>query len=216
MLDFTGVANYSCVWTSNRVLKANLMLSGKNLPNVGDSIYLKGGLLQSFCQDRSNCPNDFSSLSTVLLRAPDLPLVPFPIISAPSTIGFSDDLIIDTTSSYGDAGRAWKVMSWDVQNSDLNVNCTELSLYINTFVNTKSLIRIPYQLLQTKTTYSFQLNLGNFLDKTSAASVNVFIQAIPIPTITIPGIRFYYFVRSLNQLYLISSFFLFFPLFLYR
>jgi hypothetical protein len=177
------------------------MLSGKNLPNVGDSVYLKGGLLQSFCQDLSNCPNDFSLPSTVLLRAPDLPIVPFPIISAPSTIGFSDDLIIDTTSSYGDAGRPWKVMFWNVQTSDLNVNCTELFLYINTFIDTKSLIRIPYQLLQTKTTYSFQLHLGNFLGKTSAASVNVFIQAIPIPTITIPGIKFHYFVRSFNQLF---------------
>ena len=101
------------------------------------------------------------------MRPPLNAISPTVVLSIPSSIGPCDDLVIDATGSYGNGGKPWSSVRWNVvsvmENAKdltifLNQNCTDIS----------SIILIPNKLLVQTNTYTLSLVLTNIFGMSSA------------------------------------------------
>jgi hypothetical protein len=111
----------SCRWTSTAVLRVKL--SSDATVVSGDTFYLKNGLLK----------NSFASSTLFMTNVtdrfftPTTAVAPATVLSAPSTIGLCDDLLVDGSLTSGSGGRALK-MTWNVTFPGLSSNVSTANM----------------------------------------------------------------------------------------
>ena len=111
----------NCRWTSSAVLRVKLPSDATVVS--GDTFYLKNGLLKnSFASSTLYATNVTDRFFT-----PPTAVAPATVLSAPSTIGLCDDLLVDGSLTSGSGGRALK-MTWNVTFPGLSSNVSTANM----------------------------------------------------------------------------------------
>jgi REJ domain/PT repeat len=181
LFKFFKADSTQCTWTNSTSVSATFgIISATSLDDrylsIGDDVTLIAGKLRAFCTDtRAICLTNANSPATrVFTLAPRNPLSPTVIISAPSQVGACTTLTLDATGSFGNGGRPYSAVTWNVTAYDYEKHIPVDALAIQSILNTYSLtnqVRIPILIDYnfTKATYSFSLSLKNFLGQSSTS-----------------------------------------------
>ena len=211
LFAFTGAPLATCTWstssTVNVIIRAvkDIAVSDSSI-NIGSSVTLLGGHLRSYCVGGgSSCTsNPTASNITVLTLKAWKPSAPTVIISSPANLGPCDDLILDTTESYGNGGRLYTSVIWTVSaitygDTDLIVNTSAIQAYVNDFSSKYQMhrpITIPGSML-VAASYTITARLTNFLGVSSSNTIIVSKGSDPkIPNLTIIGPSYRLIVAS--------------------
>ena len=120
LLDFPGVADTSCVWSSDALVIATLETSDIVVP--GDALATRAGVLNNFCA-YSNCACWRAANATNgTIAAPKASDTPAALIIGPVTVGSCSDLALDGSGSTGSGGRAWAVAIWNITSAYVDVH----------------------------------------------------------------------------------------------
>ena len=95
LLDFTGATSAICTWIDKKTVHA-LLAPSANTISPGDQV------------------THIQTLTSVLLSPPIQTQKPIVLMTVPTVVGASDDLLIDLSSSYGHLGRPWINVAWTV------------------------------------------------------------------------------------------------------
>jgi hypothetical protein len=98
---FIDASSAKCVWTSSSQLTATLGTS--TLVNIGATVTLSANRIMPLCSASQTC--SYSSGNNVTLGSPLNAIVPTVSIASAASVGGCDDIVLDPTSSTGDAGR---------------------------------------------------------------------------------------------------------------
>ena len=114
-----------------------------------------------------------SSVVSVTIQAPAVPLLPTLLLSLPTQCGACNDLKIDLSTSTGNGGRPWTSVIWVVlaANGDTKAIASYLTFNYDPIANT---VTVPRYLL-ISTTYSFTVTVTNFLGASASQSSTVVI-----------------------------------------
>ena len=202
IFSFTGAAVSSCLWNTAKQVIITLGNS-KSLIGLGDSITLLGNSIKP-----SPCPGgvicSYSLTTVITVQNPDNPISPQAVLKAPTIISSCSDLKIDPTLSIGSAGRAWKSIIWSVSIVDDNSSIASfITSHLQTnYPTTDSIAVIPKAIFREgDTDYVISLQLTNFLNILSVASVTVKVSSILIvPYVTLNGPCSIYRTQVLNVL----------------
>ena len=209
LFEFTGSSKSTCTWltastvrisfpTATATATATGTVGSNDFMVAGASVTLIKNKLRAFCTltaAAAQCVLNPTASGSVLAVAPRSPIAPVVIISAPSTLGACANLSLDASESYGNGGRPYKSVLWTVtavSNGAPKVlyNTSTLGRYLNTFSSVYQVHRpivIVRDLLKTGT-YTFSLQLTNFLGLSWSTTVNVNVNDVAAaPTVAIIG-----------------------------
>ena len=214
LFAFTGAPSAACTWSTSSTVnlifgavEAVAQIAGSDPSfTIGSSVTLLSGLLRSHCVDgSSSCSLNPTALNTtVLTQKPKEPSAPTVIISCPSKLGPCDDLILDTTGSYGDGGRLYSSVLWKVSaitygGTDLIVNTSAIQAYLNDFSNDYQMQR-PITILGSMlvtASYTITAQLTNFLGASSSKTIIVSRNSeTEVPNLSIIGPSYRLMVAS--------------------
>eukprot|EP01041_Mallomonas_annulata_P006537 gene6538-13232_t len=142
-----------------------------------------------------------------LVFTPVNPLSPVLSVSYPKRIGVCMDLSIDASLSQNSGGRPWKQVSISLLTSEstTDTNTTALQSYLASFItSTSTKILIPNRYIHPPNSYSFRIELTNFLGASSSAIISVVAEYQVLPQVAIEGQSVINTVRS-RQLTLTST-----------
>jgi hypothetical protein len=180
LLVFSSASSSFCVFTTDSLVTATLIGNATNplqiVPTGAYKLSLRASTIKAPCSMGVTCA--YASSVIVTVQAAAKPIVPTVSLSAASSIGSCDDIVLDPTQSSGSAGRLWTRVSWSVTHSSLSsTQLLPLLTYLNTtYSSTNSLVTIKNSEL-TPGTYTFTLSLTNFMDQTALVSVQVVMSA---------------------------------------
>jgi hypothetical protein len=177
ILSFSGARLATCSWTDDRTLRIFLGTLSM-LVTVGDTISVVPGILKAGCIETFNCDAfEYTMYNTTLVTAPEDVIVPVVSMSTSTAVSSCDDIIIDVTGSFGDAGRGWQRVFWELK-GDTPSNATAIAMHLNDkYMSTTGEPTIPSDLLLPGH-YSIALSLTNFLGRTSTSQVDVEVQEV--------------------------------------
>jgi hypothetical protein len=183
VVNFTGVGLATCVWTSSTQLSASL--GSTATVSVGNYANVLGGKVKATCPSRADCSKwNTTSSASVKITSPTSALLPSVSLRAPSMVGICDQILLDSSSSTGSAGRSWKSSSFSVQSSSGSVTS------IQSFLNNNYTLSPPTPISKSylfASTFTFVLTLCNFLGSCSSSSAVVSVVDSSIPSVTIFG-----------------------------
>jgi len=212
VIAFPGADLAQCVWPTASQLQARLAVG--STVAVGDGVQILSQTINSQCaiitdlqgrqQQSRNCGYKLYVLRvTKFIELPEFPIQPSVSLSAPETVSdcLSTVVKLDPTGSFGNGGRAWKHIEWDVEiEPDRWGGPRE---YIKNLLNTEAVgstqrpVELQNQLLHSETTIRvlpptstirISLRLTNFLDQTAEAQVAIFISEMEgMPEVSIVG-----------------------------
>jgi len=117
MVSFPQAGRCVCRWANSSTLSASLSLSHIGVDiRVGAPVTLLANVVRAACVTQ-NCAHTYTPSITTTLLAPYNPLKPTVLLSAPRTLSYCDDLLIDPTASTGFGGRDWASVQWTVSPS---------------------------------------------------------------------------------------------------
>ena len=196
LFTFDCAATSTCYWESATRVRVTLV-GTIECAVPGDLLTLNAAAKIKAACKRTSCPSyadwDLMSVlgSNATITVPETAVSPSVQLSAPTTIGSCDDLLIDSTNSQGMGGRDWS--SWFVD-VDSNVphadNITELLAFVNRSLDTYTLsppTAIPARLMLAGYKYVFTFRFTNFLGKVGVGEKSVLKLDNVIPSATITG-----------------------------
>ena len=204
LFTFSSADKSTCTWLNAAVVKAtfpamNETTSSLNFAKVGDVVTVKNTKVRAFCTDTALlCTQNPSASNSVVMQAPLSPVAPKVIITAPQKIGLCSDLVLDATGSYGHGARMYTSAVWTVSAvaadpQDETFSTTDLGTYLNS-LSSSSQVQQPFIIPRNQlaaATYSFTLRLKNFLDISSASTIDVVVTAnSTVPLLTIIGPKY--------------------------
>ena len=211
LFAFTGAPSATCTWstssTVNVIFEAVTDIAGSDAGvAVGSSVTLLGGHLRSYCVGGgSSCTsNPTASRMMVLTLKPRTLFDPTVVISSPANLGPCNDLILDTTESYGNGGRLYTSVLWTVSaitygDTDLIVNTSAIQAYLNDFSSKYQMhrpITIPGAMLVTAS-YMITARLTNFLGASSSNTIIASKSSDPeVPNLIVIGPSYRLMVAS--------------------
>jgi hypothetical protein len=196
LFKFKGVNSSTCVWQdSSTVYLYQKSSESSLLLTKRDQIVLKS--VSSFT---AACPISFVcsqlrsvSAATVNVTVPKTLILPVVTISGQREISYCTDkasqaLLLDLTSSTGNAGRAWS-MEWKVKSSLNATNALQIQQYLTKNYTFSPPSPIPTKMLLPGSVYNFTVTLSNFLGAAATRSFQSKISSddSSIPTVTIAG-----------------------------
>lgn len=188
---FLGSDTSSCLWLNSSVVQA--IFAQKSLPNVasvGANVTLIGNKVRAACDFGTNCTlNALAQSRSKVVLAPLSPTPPSVIFQTSPVISSCSNLVVDVTSSYGNAGRPWKKITWTVINIGPKMS-RSVSIMDSTLNDAQSISEIfTFTPLVTNiTTYVFTLELENFLGARGLGSAVIEVSSDAfIPQIQIQG-----------------------------
>ena len=114
LLTFSDSNVMTCSWSSTSRLY--ILMMGDSSLNVDSEILVNGNMVRSKCENKDECATWSAMHATsVFIQPPLKPLIPVVSISAPSSVGPCDVLILDTSGTVGSGGRVWDSVHIDVQ-----------------------------------------------------------------------------------------------------
>lgn len=193
VLSFPGASIDRCLWIDALTIK--IILSAKVVPTeVGDVLSLNVNTVKALCErsvQEFECNKYiFSEPSSVLIEAPSKPIVPSPVIFAPSVINRCGDITLDISSTSGRGSSRWKSLIWTVASSN-GSHITSLETFLRNITSSNTdILNIP-NLLFDPGTYKFTLCVTNMFFRTSCAAKVVSVsQSSSVPTVSISGPHF--------------------------
>jgi hypothetical protein len=184
LFDFSGSSAVSCVWSSSTVVVASIAAASSATASLSlnSAVTLRANTVKASCPNGLTCSLADSSVVSIV-TAPS-PIVPTVQLSTSTLIASCDSIVIDATSTTGQASRDWIGTDWKVTqtskvaeygSNNYTGSITSL-LATNYHQATKGLVTIPNMYLLPGT-YSITLSVTNFLGQTGTSSVSVQVSA---------------------------------------
>ena len=131
--------------------------------------------------------NTWTNATRLAMRVnePSYAVPPIVVLTIPRSIGLCDALSLDITSSTGNGGRPWT--STVAVASSSCANTTVLNRFLNQTFAAFPPTSIPQAYFQGGCTYSFTVQLCNFLSVCSTTSESLVILSSVTPIVNIPG-----------------------------
>jgi hypothetical protein len=196
LVRFIGDSSAQCQWFSDNQLRVYpaAVVAGAVL-GVGGNATLLANTVRAKCTDANRaaglCASYIAAASaTVVVTAPPAPTVPTVVISAPSSIGGCNSLLLDLTGSVGAAGRSWDSISFEVSTTPASTSAADRLLqFLSRNYTLSPPLPVPSTVLATGYTYSIKSTLCNFLKSCGTATkvVSVTQSVAPVPVVTIAG-----------------------------
>jgi len=147
----------------------------------GTPLIVPGGLavlapnrIKVACEDMYNCQEPlFTTNMNVYAVKPFQPVVPRVEWLTPSTLIYGNDLFIDASSSFGNAGRNWTIAKFSVISSTAGVNVARIQGKLDALKDPMSTTVIPAEFFVPSATYFFSLHLKNYYMKESTGTLQV-------------------------------------------
>ena len=178
LFKFYKANSTQCTWTNSTSVSATFGIilatsTDDKYLSIGDNVTLIAGKLRAFCTSKmDSCFANANSPATIVYTlAPRNPLSPTVIISAPSQLGACTNLTLDATGSYGNGGRPYSAVSWNVTafNDKKHIPVNAIQKILDTY-SSASQVHLPILIYNlSKATYYFSLNLTNFLGQSSTS-----------------------------------------------
>lgn len=137
---------------------------------------------------------------TLRVVQPDNSPSPTVILRTPSYVSVCDDLLIDASGSYGGSGRSLRFV-WGMLPNVPNEKAISDLLVSATAGGTTTSVTVPNALLAPDITYTFYVEVRNFLNTFTQKSVQVTRRSQPIPRLIFDGNAIVHTYRS-QALYL--------------
>ena len=202
LLVFPLASAATCKWTTAETLTADLDYRATCVP--GDNISVVAGIKPYCAYGDCGCW-PLANASQAVLAAPDEALTPVAVFVGADKIGSCSDVDLDVSNSVGSGGRSWVAAMWLVNGSLPAQNFTALREYVATqSVDAAPKLFVPNDHLQAGETYTFAVNLRNYLGFSStSAPYTVAVSAGSIPNVLISASAWYSHVpgpcRTSNQ-----------------
>ena len=156
-----------------------------------------------FCSgDTTQCAKNIPASQTSLAtKRPLNPTSPVVVLSSAPSVGICSNLTLDATASYGNGGRPYASILWNVftasnSTAPARSDAAKVAALLNTHsLNYKGQISTPISILAqylNPTSYTITLTLKNFLGLTSSAAVIVKVKTdknLPLLSIIGPSYR---------------------------
>jgi hypothetical protein len=190
LFTFACATTSSCLWTSSREVRVYLDSStGCAAVQSPLSVDASTTVLKAQCQSTSCETTSWpaADASTVLtIAAPASAIAPTVSVSAPSTIGDCDSLMLDVSASSGSGGREWASYAVTAETTATDSTVAELQTFLQTY-HISPPAAIPAMLLSAGSSYTFSVKLCNFLGKFGTSSKKVVVQTSAVPSVSLPG-----------------------------
>jgi hypothetical protein len=183
LFEFIGANTSTCTWKSSNEV---LILFSKVTPSTissDDTVIVKGNIIKAACPvDSIDCNSyNYSDTSSSVVNLPKNPPAINILWNVATVIGSCDNLVIDTSMSYGSGGREWEEVKYSVSatNGQTGISTPNApSLYdIQVYLNNKTSPSIPFtipgNILNSSLIYTFSLKLTNFLDTYNSKSIKI-------------------------------------------
>jgi hypothetical protein len=201
LFDFVGANTTQCSWLDSKTVQiASSPVSDEietgPLLLVGNVVRLMAGKIKAFCTGSdSSCElNPAAAASQTKTLPPVNPLAPTVIVTTPNVLGACSDLSVDGTESYGNGGRMYAALSWNVSattsDRSAHVNTSALQRYLtaqSALHQVRRPILVPRSTL-SEGVYKITLHLTNFLGLSSFKTVLITVTGErDLPILTILG-----------------------------
>jgi REJ domain len=201
LFDFVGANATQCTWLDSKTVQiASSPLEGEietgPLLLVGNIVRLMAGKIKAFCAGSGpSCElNPAAAASQTKTLPPVNPLAPTVIVTTPNVLGACSDLSVDGTESYGNGGRMYAALSWNVSattsDRSAHVNTSALQRYLtaqSALHQVRRPILVPRSTL-SEGVYKITLHLTNFLGLSSFKTVLITVTGErDLPILTILG-----------------------------
>ena len=198
LFSFVNAVLSTCTWTTAATVTMTFSSSSNSGSIVpGSKVTLVGGLLRSFCSSNAaTCTlNNRAPTADLITLSPKNPTSPVVVLNSPLSLGSCANLVLDATASYGNGGRPYTSIQWNVSavggsSSTARIDAANITTYLNSYsyryqVSTPITILAKYL---TKASYMITLTVINFLGLTSSTTVTVTVNTDPnIPLLSIIG-----------------------------
>jgi hypothetical protein len=183
VLNFTGASLATCQWNTNTEISASLGPSASLV--IGAYVRVVAGLIKATCPVGQDCSRWNTTASTPAVVTAPLSLV-LPTVSLRSAglVGVCDQIVLDSSSSKGSAGRSWASATFSVQSS--SGSATAIKRFLDNSYKLSPPTPIPRTYLFA-TTFTFILTLCNFMGGCSSASTIVSVVDSSVPVVSIFG-----------------------------
>jgi hypothetical protein len=200
LFNFEGANTSRCIWITD--YKVKVVLDGVIGPNVGDLIRNLPNKVRNRCvsgMSRYDCKQRAPAPATsVSLLGPVAPTSPKVTIVSSSRLAGCNDMILDPTNTYGNAGRLWKHVQWTVtacckydnRGHEQDVNVEGINRHLNNmYQHTNSKASVPNHLLAPGALYSVVLRVENAFGGDSQVEIEIkVVRDFGTPVVTIyPG-----------------------------
>lgn len=190
LFTFVGSNQSKCFWTSTSSLRVSFGSSNDGVSYLvsGNSVTLKANTIKAQCLDSIDCSQlTFASSTTVTVLPPISPVVPAPVINAPSLVSRCDNVTINPTLSSGSGGREWINVQWTVESGGGRATSSILAI-LNSFGRTTSNKIIVPNALFSPGSYRISLGLTNLFGVFSSTTVTITISSSEnMPSLVILG-----------------------------
>ena len=189
MFEFSCSDNSKCRWVDSATIYAYVN-GNTGCAAPGSSLRIQpSAAIKAFCAPHSKGCYSWTNVTrnAVIIGEAASPVRPTVVLSAPAVVGSCDDIKIDVGSSAGNGGRAWTRAKMSVVSSSAN-NISVLQNYLSThYVVQSPPLAISYPMINKGFSYSFTVQLCNFLGACGESSVQVLAVDSIVPIVTIPG-----------------------------
>jgi hypothetical protein len=189
LFRFENDSNSTCSWLSKNTVK--VILNPYTNLNPGDLINLLPNKLSSSLGNQAN--SLYAPMQNISITLPASISKPNVILTAPSTVGLCDDLIIDYSMSVGSGGKRWKSVSFSVYETSLLKNQNTATYDISylffdkKFVLDSKLVIPCHQYFNSSFLYNFKVKLCNYVGICNSAEISVFVNEQIVPYVSIFG-----------------------------
>jgi hypothetical protein len=187
LFTYDGASSDTCVWTSASLVTATLTysVSGANI-DTGEKLEVKADMLKALCTV-STCtgfvPSPKHSVSVAVPASPITPAIALSV-SPGAAVSKCTNISVNPTQTSGSGGRPWSAVTWSVDGTNSSRVLADFASYLTA---TDAVIPIPNDHFGPGT-YTFNLQLTNFLGKSSAKSISVSVSDTEyIPSVKIGG-----------------------------
>jgi hypothetical protein len=189
LFEFTGASSSQCSWLNGTAVR--VVLGTGDIATVNDGVFLKAGMIEAECGPSVDCSAyPAAARQSVLLSAPDSPVVPIVLLSTPWLVASCDNVTIDPTLSSGSGGRDWSSVKWTAVRADADGIVSAPTVLATLNARGKNL-RTPIVLSRSmfaQEQYTVTLTLSNFLGQSASATAIFSIDGNPnLPIVSILG-----------------------------
>ena len=192
LVSFVGVSNSRCSWGDDKTM---IIYPSIDVV-IGTKVTFKNNQIRAKCVSGVALPCQawVAVNGSVLVAVPDVISKPTVSILAPSAVSSCVDITLDLTSSFGNGGRVWASLNFDVVvtssiTSQVVVDNSTIALlnYLNNSYIFSPPSVIPYTYFTSGYQYTITATLCNFLEGCGTGSAYISIISNPVPVVTIAG-----------------------------
>jgi hypothetical protein len=189
LFEFTGASSSQCSWLNGTAVR--VVLGTGNTATANDEVFLKASMIHAECAPSVDCSAyPAAARQSVLLSAPDSPVVPIVLLSTPSLVASCDNVTIDPSLSSGSGGRDWSSVKWTAVRADADglVSAPTVLAALNARGKNLGTPIVLSRSLFAQEQYTVTLTLSNFLGQASSATAIFSIDGNPnLPVVSILG-----------------------------